>query len=41
MTDTATPILLGSGLRQEDLHVDVFFTPETTVRPEQELEGVE
>jgi naphthalene 1,2-dioxygenase ferredoxin reductase component len=40
MTDTATPILVERGLRQEDLHVDVFFTPETTVRPEQELEDV-
>lgn len=40
MTDAAMPILLECGLRHEDLHVDVFFTPETTVRPEQELEDV-
>lgn len=40
MTDSATPILLECGLQPEDLHVDVFFTPETAVQPEQELEDV-
>jgi CDP-4-dehydro-6-deoxyglucose reductase/ferredoxin-NAD(P)+ reductase (naphthalene dioxygenase ferredoxin-specific) len=40
MIDSATPILLERGLRPEDLHVDVFFTPETAARPERELEDV-
>jgi CDP-4-dehydro-6-deoxyglucose reductase/ferredoxin-NAD(P)+ reductase (naphthalene dioxygenase ferredoxin-specific) len=40
LANTATPILLERGLRLEDLHVDVFFTPETTVRAVQELEDV-
>ncbi len=38
MTDTVMPIVLERGLRREDLHVDVFFTPEITARPEQPLE---
>jgi naphthalene 1,2-dioxygenase ferredoxin reductase component len=30
MTDAAAPMLLARGLPAEDLHVDVFFTPEAT-----------
>ncbi|MCG5481060.1 2Fe-2S iron-sulfur cluster-binding protein [Sinorhizobium alkalisoli] len=40
MTDSATAILLECGLRPEDLHVDVFFTPEAAFEPEQKLEDV-
>lgn len=40
MTDSAAPVLLERGLRPEDLHVDVFFTPETAVPAGRELEDV-
>ena len=42
MTDVAAPLLVERGLPAEDLHVDVFFTPETTAIPaESEKETVE
>ena len=40
MTDSATPILLERGLQRDELHVDVFFTPEAAFKPEQRLEDV-
>jgi len=39
MTDSVTPVLLERGLQRDELHVDVFFTPEAA-RAEHELEDV-
>jgi CDP-4-dehydro-6-deoxyglucose reductase/ferredoxin-NAD(P)+ reductase (naphthalene dioxygenase ferredoxin-specific) len=40
MTDSVTPILLERGLQRDDLHLDVFFTPEAATEPERRLEDV-
>jgi len=40
MADRVTPILLERGLQRDELHLDVFFTPDTALEPERLPEDV-